>query len=261
MGAALAAAARAAGAHVGWASAGRSLATRARANALELREAGSIAELAAGSDLIVSICPPQAAVAVAADVAAAGFSGMYLDANAVSPATADRVGAIVEAAGAAYIDGGVIGGPDRPHLYISGERAAEVAAAFGEPARTTILTQGGNTAASALKMVYAGWSKGSTALLLAIAASARRLGVEAALRSEWESTQPGLLNRLAAEGPAQKAWRWAGEMEEIAASLDGAGLPAGFHRAAAEVYRRLTEFKNGRTVGSDEVLDALLDGP
>jgi hypothetical protein len=107
-------------------------------------------------------------------------------------------------------------------------------------------------------MVYAGWSKGSTALLLAIVASARRLDVEAALRSEWESTQPGLLSRLANTGPAQKAWRWMGEMEEIAASLDGAGLPDGFHRAAAEVYRRLTRFKNDGTVGGDEMLDALL---
>src|SRR5436309_131088 len=87
MGAALATAARAAGADVGWAGAGRSLATRARADALRLRQAGSIAELATGSELIVSICPPQAAVVVAADVAATGFSGTYLDANAVSPAT------------------------------------------------------------------------------------------------------------------------------------------------------------------------------
>ena len=261
MGTALAAAARAAGAQVGWTSAGRSPATRARADALGLREAGSIADLAADSELIVSICPPQAAVVVAADVASTGFSGTYLDANAVSPATAGRVGAIVEAAGAAYVDGGVIGGPDRPHLYISGERAAEVAAAFGEPARTTVLTEGGPTAASALKMVYAGWSKGSTALLLAIVASARRLEVEGALRSEWQETQPGLLSRLAAAtGPAQKAWRWVGEMEEIAASLDGAGLPGGFHQAAAEVYLRLIEFKNDRTVDGDEVLDALLAG-
>jgi hypothetical protein len=258
MGAALAAAARAAGADVGWVGVGRSLATRARADALRLREAGSIAELATGSELIVSICPPQAALAVAADVAATSFSGTYLDANAVSPATAGRVRAVVESAGAAYVDGGVIGGPDRPHLYVSGDKAGEVAAVFGEPARTTLLTEGGPTAASALKMVYAGWSKGSTALLFAIAASARRLDVEVPLRSEWESTQPGLLSRLASAAPAQKAWRWAGEMDEIAASLDGAGLPGGFHRAAAEVYRRLIEFKDQDSVGGDEVLDALL---
>jgi hypothetical protein len=260
MGAALAAAARAAGAQVGWASSGRSPATRARAEDLQLREAGSIAELAVRCHLLVSICPPEAAVALAAEVAAAGFAGIYLDANAVSPATAERVSAMVVAAGAAYVDGAVIGGPDRPHLYVSGDKAAEVAPAFGQPAHTTVLTDGGPTAASALKMVYAGWSKGSTALLLAVAAAARRLDVEEALRAEWDRTQPGLLGRLAAAGPAGKAWRWVSEMDEIADSLDGAGLPGGFHRAAGEVYSRLIGFKDDRSVGGDRVLDALLGG-
>jgi 3-hydroxyisobutyrate dehydrogenase-like beta-hydroxyacid dehydrogenase len=260
MGAALAAAARDVGAEVGWAGSGRSQTTRARADALQLRRADSMAELAARSELIVSICPPEAAVAVAAGVAATGFSGIYLDANAVSPATAERVRAIVEAAGAAYVDGGVIGGPDEPHLYLSGDRATEVAAAFGEPARTTVLSSGGPMAASALKMVYAGWSKGSNALMLAVAAAARRLEVEEALRAEWASSQPGLIGRLAAVGTASKAWRWVGEMDEIAASLDGTGLPDGFHRAAAEVFRRLIGFKDDRTAGGDRVLDALLGG-
>ena len=258
MGAALAAAARTAGAEVGWVSTGRSPATRARANTLRLWNASSIAELAARSDIMVSICPPEAAEAVAAEVAATGFSRTYLDANAVSPETAQRVTAIVDASGATYVDGAVIGGPDRLRLYLSGDKAAEVATAFGEPARTTVLTNGGPTAASALKMVYAGWSKGSTALLLAVSAAARQLHVEEELRAEWASGQPGLLDRLAAAGPAAKAWRWAGEMDEIAASLASAGLPDGFHRAAAEVYGRLTEFKNDVTVAGDEVLDALL---
>jgi hypothetical protein len=207
---------------------------------------------------MVSICPPGAAVDVAAEVAATGFSGIYLDANAVSPATAERVSTIVEVGGAVYVDGGVIGGPDRPHLYLSGDEAAEAAAAFGEPARTTVLSDGGPTAASALKMVFAGWSKGSTALLLAVAAAARRLEVEAALRSEWERTQPGLLSRLAAAGSASKAWRWVGEMEEISACLDSAGVPDGFHTAAAEVYRRLAGFKDDPTVSGNETLEALL---
>ncbi len=261
MGAALARAARSTGAEVHWVGAGRSPATRARADALQLREAGSVGEMAARVELVVSICPPEAAVAVAGAVAKTGFSGLYLDANAVSPATAGRVGAIVEAAGAAYVDGGVIGGPDRPHLYVSGKKAAEVAQAFGEPARTTVLRAGGLTAASALKMVYAGWTKGSTALLLALAAASRRLGVEEALRGEWEGTQPGLVSRLAASaGPASKAWRWVGEMDEIAATLEDAGLPGGLHVAAAEVYRRLTAYKDDRTVDVDAVLEALLSG-
>jgi 3-hydroxyisobutyrate dehydrogenase-like beta-hydroxyacid dehydrogenase len=261
MGAALARAAQAAGAEVSWVGAGRSPATRARAEALGLRDAGSMAEMGAHSDLVVSICPPEAAMAVAGEMAATGFSGLYVDANAVSPTTAQRVGATVEATGAAYVDGGVIGGPDGPHLYLSGRRAADAAAAFGTPARTTVLAGEDPTAASVLKMLYAGWTKGSTALLLAVAAASRRLGVEEALRAEWEATQPGLINRLGASaGPASKAWRWIVEMDEIAATLEGAGLPAGFHRAAAEVYGRLTEFKDDRTVGGDAVLNALLGG-
>jgi hypothetical protein len=220
-----------------------------------------MAEMTAGTELVVSICPPEAAMALAGEVAATGFSGLYLDANAISPATAGRVAVMVEAAGATYVDGGVIGGPDRPHLYLSGARAGEAAAAFGEPARTTVLAAGGPFAASGLKMAYAGWSKGSTALLLAIAAASRRLGVEDALRAEWEGTQPGVLGRLAAAaGPASKAWRWVGEMDEIAATLEGAGLPGGFHLGAAEAYRRLAGFKDDRSVGADEVLDALLGG-
>ncbi len=261
MGAALARAAQATGAEVVWAGAGRSPATRARAEALRLRDAASIAEMTVHTDLVVSICPPEAALALAGEVAATGFSGLYLDANAVSPATAGRVAAMVEAAGAAYVDGGVIGGPDRPHLYLSGQRAGEVADAFGDPARTIVLAAGGPIAASALKMVYAGWTKGSTALLLAIAAASRRLGVEDALRTEWESSQPGLPGRLAGSaGPASKAWRWVGEMKEIAATLESAGLPGDFHRGAAEAYRRLAGFKDDRTVAGDAVLDALLAG-
>jgi 3-hydroxyisobutyrate dehydrogenase-like beta-hydroxyacid dehydrogenase len=217
--------------------------------------------MTARTDSVVSICPPEAATAMASQVAASGFSGLYLDANAVSPATARRVAAIVEGAGAIYVDGGVIGGPDRPHLYLAGERAGDMADCFGDPARMTVLTIGGPTAASALKMLYAGWTKGSTALLFAVAAASRRLGVEDALRAEWEGSQQGALARLAASaGPASKAWRWVGEMEEIAATLESAGLPGGFHRAAAEAYRRLVEFKDDRTVGGDAVLDALLAG-
>ncbi len=261
MGAALARAIQATGAEVTWVGAARSPATRARAEALRLRDAGSMVEMTGRSDLVVSICPPDAATTLASEVAATGFSGLYLDANAVSPATAGRVASIVEAAGAAYVDGGVIGGPDRPHLYLSGERAGEVAGAFGHPARATVLATGGPTAASALKMLYAGWTKGSTALLLSIAAASRRLGVEDALRAEWESSQPALPGRLAASGgPASKAWRWVAEMEEIAATLESAALPGGFHQAAAEAYRRLAGNKDDRTVGGDEVLDALLAG-
>ena len=94
--------------------------------------------------------------------------------------------------------------------------------------------------ASAVKATYAAWTKGSAALLLAIHEVARAEGVTQTLLAEWRESIPGLEERLArAERSAQaKGWRWVGEMEEIAATFAAVGAPDGFHRAAAEVYRR-----------------------
>jgi 3-hydroxyisobutyrate dehydrogenase-like beta-hydroxyacid dehydrogenase len=190
----------------------------------------------------MSICPPHAAVEVAEMVR--GFSGLFVDANAISPASAAHVQSIVEAGGAHYVDGGIIGGPpggrERPRLYLSGPRAAEIAELF-DPAQVIVqVISERPTAASALKMSYAAWTKGTAALLLDIVALARDEGVEADLFSEWGATSPELLGRTqrAAQSAASKGWRWIGEMEEIAASFRTAGLPDGFHEAAAEIYRR-----------------------
>ena len=97
-------------------------------------------------------------------------------------------------------------------------------------------------AASALKMAYAAWTKGSAALLLSALASARATGVEDALRAEWRRSQPKLEDRwqAASDSATAKGWRWVGEMEEIAATYGAAGLPSGFHEAAAEIFDRAT---------------------
>ena len=94
-------------------------------------------------------------------------------------------------------------------------------------------------AASALKMAYAAWTKGTAAMLLAIRETARANGVEDALVREWSRSQPDVPGRVdAAESSAgRKAWRWVAEMEEIADTLAAAGQPDGFHRAAAAVFR------------------------
>jgi alcohol dehydrogenase class IV len=94
------------------------------------------------------------------------------------------------------------------------------------------------SAASALKMVYAAWTKGSAALLLAIREAAATLGVEAELTEEWRLSQPQLeaMAERAAESATAKGWRWKAEMEEIADTLEAAGQPRGFHAAAAELY-------------------------
>jgi 3-hydroxyisobutyrate dehydrogenase-like beta-hydroxyacid dehydrogenase len=247
MGAAVGQCLAGAGYQVLWVPEGRSPASAARAGAAGLIAAdGGLAELARRADVIVSVCPPHAALGVAREVA--GFGGVYVDANAVAPATAREVAAIVEAGGASYVDGGIIGTPPVApgfiRLYLSGRRANEVRALFDGTAVDARLIErdaGGEAgAASAVKMAYASWTKGSAALLLTARALAVAEGVEDALLAEWGISQPGLADRWtrATWSAAEKGWRWVAEMEEIAASMAAAGLPEGFHQAAAEVYRR-----------------------
>ena len=244
MGAAMGQCLAGAGHQVLWASQGRSAATRKRAAAAGLIGC-DLAEIAARSDLMVSVCPPAAALDVARLVA--GFGGLYLDANAISPATAGEVAAIVTAGGASYVDGGIIGTPPVApgfiRLYLSGARAREVRSLFDGTAVAARVVECASAdkigAASAVKMAYASWTKGSAALLLASRALARAEGVEPVLLEEWGISQPGLEDRWAgaARSATAKGWRWVAEMEEIAAALAAAGLPEGFHQAAAEIYQ------------------------
>ncbi|HEY6762066.1 MAG TPA: DUF1932 domain-containing protein [Baekduia sp.] len=231
-----------AGHRVCWASAGRSLDTAERARAAGLVDAGDVAGVLAQSDIIMSICPPHAALEVARDCA--GHRGVFVDANAVAPATARQVAA---AAGGVTVDGGIIGAPPThpgtTRLYLSGDadKAAVVAALFtGTNVEAVVLTGDDAVAASALKMAYAAWTKGAAALLLAVERAARELGVDAALHAEWARSLPEVEGRLAAAeaSAASKGWRWIAEMEEVAATFAAAGVPDGFHRAAAAIYRR-----------------------
>ena len=267
MGASVGAAARANGARVLWASEGRGTDTWARAATAELDDAGTLGAVAAASDAILSVCPPHAARDVARAVAAAGFRKLYVDANAVAPATSREIAGIVEAAGATYVDGGLIGPPpDKPgttRLYLSGPQAARAAALFAQGNLEAIVLPGDLTAASSIKMAYGGWNKGQQALLMSILALAKADGVDEALIAEWQRSQPDLPKRVenAARGSSRKAWRWIAEMEENAAALDAAGLPEGFHQAAAEIYRRLAVYKDAGVPPSlDEVAKTLLKG-
>ena len=217
-------------ASVVWASEGRSDETAGRAAGFE--DVGTPAEVAHRADVILSICPPHAAREVAASVA--GFEGVYVDANAVSPETAREIGEGFDR----FVDGGIVGGPSAPTLYLAGVEAAEVAALFEGTAVTPRVLGVEPGAASALKCAYAGWSKGTAALLLALRELAEREGVADALRAEWAESVPELAERLerAQRSAERKGWRWVGEMEEIAKALEADGLPGGFHRAAAEVF-------------------------
>ncbi len=238
MGAAVGKCLAGAGHRVLWDPAGRSAATKERAEAAGLT-GEALARIIARSDVILSVCPPHAALAVARQVA--GFGGLFVDANAIAPETAREVAAIAEAGGAGYVDGGIIGppplAPGNTRLYLSGPRAAEVQALFGGTYVDARVVPAPGTA-SAVKMAYASWTKGSAALLLATRALARAEGVEPVLLEEWGLSQPGLEKRWdAADGAAAaKGWRWTGEMVEIAAAMAAAGLPEGFHQAAADMY-------------------------
>jgi 3-hydroxyisobutyrate dehydrogenase-like beta-hydroxyacid dehydrogenase len=226
-----------------WDPAGRSRASIGRALAAELSGV-SMATLVARSTVILSVCPPHAALDVARQIADTGFAGIYVDANAISVATAAQVASIVETSGASYVDGGIVGPPPEgtghTRLYLSGPRAGEVRSLFGRSALDARIAEGPPFAASAVKMAYAAWTKGTGALLLAVRALARAEGVERTLLAEWAMSQPALgpQSERSAASAAAKGWRWVAEMEEIAASMTAAGLPPGFHEAAAEIFDR-----------------------
>jgi len=226
-----------------WDPAGRSRASTGRALAAELTGV-AFDRLVAKSSVIFSICPPHAALDIAHQVAGAGYTGYYVDANAISVATAEQVSAVVTAGGATYVDGGIIGSPpeDAGHtrLYLSGPQADKIRPLFSRSRLDARIAEGPPYAASSVKMAYAAWTKGSSALLLAARALARASGVERTLLTEWSLSQQALGRQSegAAGSAAAKGWRWVAEMEEIAASMAAAGLPAGFHEAAADIYDR-----------------------
>jgi 3-hydroxyisobutyrate dehydrogenase-like beta-hydroxyacid dehydrogenase len=223
-----------------------------------------VAELCAASDIVLSVSPPDAALAVARAVAESRFSGIFVDANAISPGTMHVVADAAGGGGAEVVDGGLVGPPARQpgttRLYLSGARAAEVAGVFAGTALEPVVVGDELGTASALKMSYAAYTKGAAALLLAVLALSRATGVEAPLLAEWERSQPGLRQRAdtTAAASAPKAWRWTGEMVEIAATFEQAGLPLGFHRAAGEVFERLRAFRDSDVVDLDAVVDALV---
>jgi Domain of unknown function (DUF1932) len=218
-----------------WNPDGRSDGTARRAGAAGLTSVDSLLD----SDVILSVCPPHAALDVARSLR--GTRALVIDANAISPMTASQVGEVI---GERWVDGGIVGPPPRregtTRLYLSGRHALEASEVFAGTALEPVVLDGSQVAASSLKMAYAAWTKGSAALLLAALDSARGTGVEEALRAEWKRSQPGLDARVqgAADAAAAKGWRWVGEMNEIAATFASVGLPPGFHEAAAEMFVR-----------------------
>jgi 3-hydroxyisobutyrate dehydrogenase-like beta-hydroxyacid dehydrogenase len=226
--------------------AGRSERTQALATAAGIRDTGSLAALVGEADLILSILPPDAAVAQAGVVAAAmaetGAKPVYVDCNAVSPMTARKVAALIVAAGAPFIDCGIIGlapGKGKPtRFHVSGPDTTPMERLDGEA--ISVIPMGPEIGrASALKMVYAGLTKGTMTLHTAMLLAAHQLGVYDETIAEYTDSQPAALAAMQGRTPKipADAGRWIGEMEEIAATLASVGVTPGFHDGAAEIYR------------------------
>ena len=250
-----------AGNEVLWASDDRSAESKNRASSLGgFEDTGWLNGLVNRSKLIISIVPPHAAKDVAFDVSSLGFRGIYIDANAISPNTAQQVADEVKSSGATYIDGGIIGPPAEKYgstrLYLSGDDAAFAAGKLnGGPLEVIPLSGNDPMSASTLKMAYAGWTKGTNALLIGLMTLAQQRGVLTQLFEEWDKSQPALHQKIDSLGSSvSKAWRFSGEMEEIADTFEQARLPDGFHRAAADIYRNLAVFKNSTSPPAREEL-------
>lgn len=265
MGISVAASAIRSGHEVYWVSQHRSDKTRQRADKYNLKDLYSLSKLCQTCDVIFSVCPPHAAEDVAISVIEQGFKGFYLDANAISPQRTKKIGAMLGSNGIHFVDGGIIGGPawkpKETWLYLSGRNAEMIANCFSNGLLETKIIGDEIGKASALKMCYAAYSKGTTALLAAVIATAESLGVRDELNQQWNMDDSGFVKQ--AEGRTTrvtaKAWRFEGEMREIASTFQEAGLPNGFHEAAAEIYQRMAGFKDSpETPKLEDVLKALL---
>lgn len=249
MGAAVGRCLRSAGWRVVTSLAGRSSRTRELAAAAGIEDAGSLSGAVRQADVLLSILPPGRALDLARAVGR-DPGPLYVDCNAVSPATAIAVGELV---GERYVDAGIIGAPEAPRFYASGPRAAELA---GLPLEVRVL-EGPIGQASGLKMCYAALTKGLTALLTESLVTAEALGLRAALEAELADSQPQFraAGRRGLPAMVPKAYRWVAEMEEIAATFAGCGLTPKMLEGAAEVYRFVEA--TGPTGDFEEVVAAL----
>ena len=268
MGLSVAASAQNSGCTVYWVSEGRSPQTAERAARINLLDAGSLAALCQTCSVILSVCPPAAAEAQASEVLAQGFRGLYVDMNAIAPQRVLRIAGTMAAYGTRFVSGSIIGGPawqpNTTWLYLSGKDAQTVADFFKSgPLETEVLGED-ITKATSLKMCFAAYSKGTTALLSAVMAAAESLNVRQDLERQWSRNGSPFAEESAknVQQVTAKAWRFSGEMEEIAATFAGAGLPDAFHLAAADIYQRMAGFKGADPLPPlEDILAALIHKP
>ena len=253
--------------------AGRSERSQALADAAGLEVAESLDALVESADVVLSILPPAAAESFAGEAAAAfrrtGARPAFADCNAISPATARRVADCFAGTGAAVIDAGIVGpapgnSPLPTRFYCSGPDTRALEALDG--ANLSVRRLGDDIGrASAMKMLYAAITKGTFTLHTAALLAARIHGLSETLHAELEASQPAAfsaMNRMVPRLPLDAA-RWVGEMHEIRDTLAAAGLPAGFHQGAAEVFELLARTpiaaETRETVDPSRTLDDALE--
>jgi 3-hydroxyisobutyrate dehydrogenase-like beta-hydroxyacid dehydrogenase len=228
---------------------GRSQRTHELAAQAGIRDVPAMEQLVVEADLILSILVPAEAVTnarrVASAISATGAHPAYADCNAIAPATMQQIATIIADAGGACIDAGIIGGPPRegyaPRIYASGAHEHILAELDGRGVEVRMLG-GAIGRASGLKMCYAALTKGTSALQAALLTAAAALGLADELQSELQQSQPDTLRAMQGLlGVPAKAFRWVGEMEEIAATFDSVGVTPRVHLGAADVFRMIAE--------------------
>jgi 3-hydroxyisobutyrate dehydrogenase-like beta-hydroxyacid dehydrogenase len=259
MGVAIAQSAVDSGCHVFWASEGRRSATRERAESAGLTDLTTLDRLCAECGVILSVCPPEFAVDVAHRVAATGFTGIFADLNALAPQRKIVFAREMAEQRIRFADGGIIGLPTRTRgettVFLSGEAADDVATCFDGGAIDARVLGPDAGRASALKILFAAYNKGSIALFTALYAAARHYGVLDELQGQFAHRGLSLATiETQIVRAAPKAWRWIEEMHEISAALEAANMPGDFHQAAATVYERLASFKDAESLTLADVV-------
>jgi len=236
-----------------------SLSGRSEASAKRARDAGmqgvddrKLVEV----DYLISIVPPGDALALAKRLSgaltAANKKPIYVECNAVSPQTTNQIAEVIAATGCAFVGAGIIGPPPMPgtantKFYAAGPSAAEFAKLNGFGLIVRVL-EGPITAASALKMSYAGITKGFTALGAAMMLAATRGGSAQALQAELAESRPDLLRYLTNQVPAMysKAYRWVAELDEISTFVGKDHPENAMLEAAARFYERIAADAYGK---------------
>lgn len=228
----------------------RSNRSRERATRAGMRAVDNLETLVADADLLLSIIPPSAAVEFARRIVPlieqTASKALFVECNAVAPATVREIAGIAADHGVDFQDVGIVGSPPRVgripvRFYTSGPH--ECALRRIETARIAVKPLGSEIGrASAMKMMYASLNKGTNALRAAAILAARQLGVSDELQEELAHSLPDVHEAMLARMPdiACDAARWTGEMREIASTYRDAGLTAGFHEGAEWMYEVLS---------------------